>query len=137
MSRFLLHVCLFLVSSAAIASEVDEVMKVSDEDFDSKVVKSSIPVVVHFYAEWCGPCRMVALSLEELAGTMRGRVSIVRLDVDESPSTAAKYEFRSIPTLAIFKNGAVAARQVGAAPQHKLDQWIRAATSTKAPKSTP
>ena len=103
------------------------VSKVSDQDFDAEVLKSSQPVVVDFWAEWCGPCRMIAPALEEIAGTMNGKVKIVKLNVDENPATAAKYGIMSIPTLMLFKNGELASRQVGAAPKQKLEQWINSA----------
>ena len=103
------------------------VSKVSDQDFDAEVLKSSQPVVVDFWAEWCGPCKMIAPALEELAGAMNGKVKIVKLNVDENPATAAKYGIMSIPTLMLFKNGELASRQVGAAPKAKLEQWITAA----------
>jgi thioredoxin 1 len=105
------------------------VSKVSDTDFDAEVLKSTQPVVVDFWAEWCGPCKMIAPALEELAGAMNGKVKIVKLNVDENPQTAAKYGIMSIPTLMLFKNGELASRQVGAAPKQKLEQWITSATA--------
>ena len=105
------------------------VSKVSDSDFESEVLKSIEPVVVDFWAEWCGPCRMIAPALEEIAGTMNGKVKIVKLNVDENPRTAEKYGIMSIPTLMLFKNGELASRQVGAAPKQKLEQWITTATA--------
>ncbi len=101
--------------------------KVSDADFDSQVLKSAEPVVVDFWAEWCGPCRQIAPALEEIAGSLGGKVKIVKLNVDENPQTASKYSVMSIPTLMLFKNGELASRQVGAAPKAKLEQWITAA----------
>jgi thioredoxin 1 len=101
--------------------------KVSDADFESEVLKSAGPVVVDFWAEWCGPCRQIAPALEEIAGSLNGRVKIVKLNVDENPQTASKYGVMSIPTLMIFKNGEMASRQVGAAPKQKLEQWITGA----------
>jgi thioredoxin 1 len=101
--------------------------KVSDATFETEVLKASEPVVVDFWAEWCGPCRMIAPALEEIAGTMGNKVKVVKLNVDENPATASKYEIMSIPTLMIFKNGQLASRQVGAAPKQKLEQWISAA----------
>ena len=100
--------------------------KVSDATFENDVLKSQAPVVVDFWAEWCGPCRMIAPALEEIAGAMGDKVKIVKLNVDENPNTAAKYGIMSIPTLMIFKNGELASRQVGAAPKAKLEQWITA-----------
>ncbi len=101
--------------------------KVSDATFDAEVLKASEPVVVDFWAEWCGPCRMIAPALEEIAGTVGEKVKIVKLNVDENPATASKYGIMSIPTLMMFKNGELASRQVGAAPKAKLEQWITAA----------
>ena len=102
------------------------VSKVSDSDFESEVLQSTKPVVVDFWAEWCGPCRMIAPALEEIAGA-NDKVKIVKLNVDENPRTAEKYGIMSIPTLMLFKNGELASRQVGAAPKQKLEQWITTA----------
>ena len=100
--------------------------KVSDTTFESEVLKATGPVVVDFWAEWCGPCRMIAPALEEIAGSLGEKVKIVKLNVDENPHTAAKYGIQSIPTLMIFKDGQMASRQIGAAPKQKLEQWITA-----------
>ena len=109
--------------------EVNEVKamavgKVSDSTFDSEVLKATSPVVVDFWAEWCGPCRSIAPALEEIAGSLGDKVKVVKLNVDENPQTAAKYGIQSIPTLMIFKNGQMASRQIGAQPKQKLEQWI-------------
>jgi thioredoxin 1 len=101
--------------------------KVSDATFESEVLKATSPVVVDFWAEWCGPCRMIAPALEEIAGSLGEKVKIVKLNVDENPQTAAKYNIQSIPTLMIFKNGNMSSRQIGAAPKQKLEQWITSA----------
>jgi thioredoxin len=103
--------------------------KVSDADFEAEVLKASGPVVVDFWAEWCGPCKMIAPALEEIAGSLGDKVKIVKLNVDESPATAQKYGIMSIPTLMMFKNGELASRQVGAAPKQKLEQWITSAAA--------
>jgi len=101
--------------------------KVTDTSFDADVLKSSEPVVVDFWAEWCGPCRMIAPALDEISGQVGDKVKIVKLNVDENPNTAAKYGIMSIPTLLMFKNGEISSRQVGAAPKQKLHQWISGA----------
>jgi thioredoxin 1 len=101
--------------------------KVSDGTFETEVLNAVGPVVVDFWAEWCGPCRMIAPALDEIAGAMGEKVKIVKLNVDENPKTASKYGVMSIPTLMIFKDGEMASRQVGAAPKAKLQQWINTA----------
>jgi thioredoxin 1 len=98
--------------------------KTSDATFEADVLKSAEPVVVDFWAEWCGPCRMIAPALDEISGQVGDKVKIVKLNVDENPNTAAKYGIMSIPTLLMFKNGEISSRQVGAAPKQKLHQWI-------------
>jgi thioredoxin 1 len=101
--------------------------KTSDASFEADVLKSAEPVVVDFWAEWCGPCRMIAPALDEISGQVGDKVKIVKLNVDENPNTAAKYGIMSIPTLLMFKNGEIFSRQVGAAPKQKLQQWISGA----------
>ena len=95
--------------------------------FDDVLREARVPVLVDFWAEWCGPCRMIAPALDEISVAMQGKVKIVKLNVDENPATASKYGIMSIPTLMIFKNGELASRQVGAAPKQKLEQWITGA----------
>ncbi|HLL26279.1 MAG TPA: thioredoxin [Xanthobacteraceae bacterium] len=105
------------------------VAPVSDKSFQADVLQSKEPVLVDFWAEWCGPCRAVAPVLEEVAGELKGKLKIVKLNVDENPETAAKYGIQSIPTLLIFKNGEMASRQIGAAPKAKIVQWINGAVA--------
>jgi thioredoxin 1 len=100
------------------------VEKVTDATFEKDVLKASGAVVVDFWAEWCGPCRMISPALEEISNSLNGKVKIVKLNVDENPRTAAKYGIMSIPTLMLFKDGQLASRQIGAQPKQKLEQWI-------------
>ena len=100
--------------------------KVSDASFEADVLKATGPVVVDFWAEWCGPCKMIAPVLDEISNSLGDKVMIVKLNVDENPGIAQKYGIMSIPTLMIFKGGELASRQVGAAPKAKLEQWITA-----------
>ena len=98
--------------------------KVSDSSFEQDVLKSEGPVVVDFWAEWCGPCKMIAPALEEIALSLGAKAKIVKINIDENPGTPSKYGVRGIPTLMIFKDGKVAATKVGAAPKNSLQSWI-------------
>ncbi len=100
---------------------------VTDATFESDVIQSSTPVVVDFWAEWCGPCKQIGPSLEELSGELGDKVKIVKLNVDENPNAASRYGVRGIPTLLVFKDGKVASSKVGAAPKSALQQWIESA----------
>ena len=95
-------------------------VKVDNANFQSEVLESDVPVVVDFWAEWCGPCKMIAPSLEEISAEMDGRVKIAKLNIDENPELAAQFGVRSIPTLAMFKGGSVADIKVGASPKTAL-----------------
>jgi len=97
---------------------------VSDDSFDTDVLKSDGPVLVDFWAEWCGPCKQIAPALEELATNMEGKVTVAKINIDENPGTPSKYGVRGIPTLMLFKDGQVAATKIGALPKNKLIEWV-------------
>jgi len=99
--------------------------KVTDASFDNDVLGASGPVVVDFWAEWCGPCKMIGPALEEISTELDGQVTIAKLNVDENPRIASRYGVRSIPTLILFKNGEPASMQVGAQPKGRLSDWIK------------
>ena len=100
-------------------------VKVDNKNFQSEVMESDVPTVVDFWAEWCGPCKMIGPSLEELSNEMAGSVKITKLNIDENPDLAAQFGVRSIPTLLLFKNGQPAGMQVGAKPKSALADWIK------------
>lgn len=101
----------------------------SDAEFDEKVIKSAIPVMVDFYADWCGPCKMAAPIIDELAGMMTGKVLIGKLDVDANIETASKYGVQSIPTVIMFKDGKEVERKVGFGGRSGYEEMIKKVTA--------
>lgn len=99
-------------------------VKVTDSSFDTDVLQADQPVVVDFWAEWCGPCRMIAPALEEISDELQGQVTIAKINIDEEPETAMKFGIRSIPTMMIFRDGEVVATKLGAEPKSALKRWV-------------
>ncbi len=102
----------------------DAIVHVSDANFESEVINSDQPVLVDYWAEWCGPCKMIAPILEEVAGNYAGKLKIAKLNIDENPETPPKFGIRGIPTLMLFKNGSVEATKVGALSKAQLSAFI-------------
>jgi len=99
-------------------------MKVTDQSFDSDVLKAGGPVLVDFWAEWCGPCKAIAPALEDLAKDMTGKLTVAKINIDENPATPQKYRVQGIPTLMLFRSGQVAAIKVGSTTKGKLYEWV-------------
>ncbi len=97
---------------------------VTDQSFAADVLKAEGPVLVDFWAEWCGPCKMIGPALEELAGELAGKLTVAKVNIDDNPVTPNNYAVRGIPTLILFKNGQPAATQDGALPKSRLKEWI-------------
>lgn len=102
----------------------DLIKHISDASFEADVLQSNTPVLVDYWAEWCGPCKMIAPILDEVSATYQGKLQIAKMNVDENRDIPAKFGIRGIPTLMVFKGGQVAATKVGAAPKNQLQSWI-------------
>lgn len=98
----------------------------SDQAFETEVLQAERPQLVDFWAEWCGPCRQIAPFLEEIANAYEGKLDVVKVNIDENPNTPTKYGVRGIPTLMMFKNGALVDQKVGALPKSRLVEWVDA-----------
>lgn len=99
-------------------------LAVNDSNFENEVLKASGPVLVDFWAEWCGPCKQLSPVIDELATELSGKVKVVKINIDEAPNAPTKYGVRGIPTLMLFKDGQVVDTRVGGAPKGQLQQWI-------------
>jgi thioredoxin 1 len=106
-------------------TEKMSIIQTTDTGFDKDVLKADRPVLVDFWAEWCGPCKMIAPFLQDIDGELGQQVQVVKVNIDDNPLTPTKYGVRGIPTLMIFKNGAVTATKVGALPKSKLVEWVQ------------
>jgi thioredoxin 1 len=99
-------------------------VKVTDETFEQDVLRAEKPVLVDFWAEWCGPCKQIAPALEQIADELAGQVTVAKLDIEESPTTPSRYGVRGIPTMMLFKGGQMASMKVGAMPKQKILEWL-------------
>ena len=99
-------------------------MDVTDNSFEEEVLNNKIPVLVDFWAEWCGPCKMLAPTIDELSKSLQGKVKILKMNIDDNPDTPTKFGVRSIPTMMIFKDGKQLASRVGALPKSSIEEWI-------------
>lgn len=102
-------------------------ISVTDDSFENDVLKSDKPVIVDFWAEWCGPCKQIAPALEEMATEMADQIVVAKVNIDDNPGTPGKYGIRGIPTLLLFKDGEIVSQKVGALPKSQLVEWVQSA----------
>ena len=102
-------------------------ISVTDDSFEADVLKADKPVVVDFWAEWCGPCKQIAPALDEIAAEMADQIVVAKVNIDDNPGTPGKYGVRGIPTLLLFKDGEIVSQKVGAVPKNQLVEWVQSA----------
>ena len=102
-------------------------VKITDENFDQAVLQAELPVLVDFWAEWCGPCKQIAPALEQISEELSGLVTVAKLNIEDSPSTPSRYGVRGIPTMMLFRDGQMASMKVGAMPKQKIMEWLQEA----------
>jgi thioredoxin 1 len=113
-----------LESGAQLRNELMSTVKITDETFEQAVLQAELPVLVDFWAEWCGPCKQIAPALEQISEELSGLVTIAKLNIEDSPTTPSRYGVRGIPTMMLFRDGQMASMKVGAMPKQKILEWL-------------
>jgi len=116
-----------LESGAQLRNELMSTVKITDETFEQAVLQAELPVLVDFWAEWCGPCKQIAPALEQISEELSGLVTIAKLNIEDSPTTPSRYGVRGIPTMMLFRDGQMASMKVGAMPKQKILEWLQEA----------
>ncbi len=111
-------------SDAQLRNELMSTVKITDETFEQAVLQAELPVLVDFWAEWCGPCKQIAPALEQISEELSGLVTIAKLNIEDSPTTPSRYGVRGIPTMMLFRDGQMASIKVGAMPKQKILEWL-------------